>query len=148
MGADGQLTRVAAYALVLDPGERLLLCRLSGEELYAGSWTLPGGGLDFGEHPRDAVLRELNEETGLTGEIESLAAVESFARADVTDPDGPLRFQAIQIVYRVRLIGGRLRDERAGSTDRAAWFARTDLDALPMVDLAIVGARMAYEPEA
>lgn len=140
-----EVTRVAAYAVVLDRDARLLLCRLSADELYPGWWTLPGGGIDFGEDPRQAALRELTEETGLTGEIESLAGVESFARPDLADQGGPLRFQAIQIIYRVRLTGGHLRDETNGSTDRAAWFTRAELDTLPLVGLAEVGAGFAFD---
>ena len=140
-----EITRVAAYAVVLDDDGRLLLCRLSADELYPGWWTLPGGGIDFGEDPRQAALRELTEETGLTGEVVSLAEVESFARPDFADPDGPLRFQAIQVIYRVRLTGGALRDETDGSTDRAAWFTRIELDALPLVGLAEVGLRLAFD---
>ncbi len=139
-----QVTRIAAYVVVLGDDGRLLLCRLSADELYPGWWTLPGGGIDFGEDPRQAALRELTEETGLTAEIVSLAGIESFARPDLADADGPLRFQAIQIIYRVRLTGGRLRDEIDGSTDRAAWFTRAELDGLPLVGLAEVGARLAF----
>jgi phosphohistidine phosphatase SixA/ADP-ribose pyrophosphatase YjhB (NUDIX family) len=138
------LVRVAAYGIVLDEADRLLLCRLSEGEVKPGWWTLPGGGLDFGEDPRDAVLRELTEETGLTGEVISLAGVESYARAGATDRAGPLRFQAIQIIYRIRLTGGTLRDEADGSTDRVAWFSRAELAGIPMVGLAKVAARLAF----
>jgi 8-oxo-dGTP diphosphatase len=145
MTREGPMTRIAAYGLVLDDGGRLLLCRLSADELYPGWWTLPGGGIDFGEDPRDAALRELTEETGLTGEIVSLAGVESFSRSEFSDPDGPLSFQAIQIIYRIRPTGGRLRDEVDGSTDRAAWFTRAELDPLPLVGLAEIGVGLVFD---
>lgn len=39
-----------------------------------GAWQLPQGGLEEGEHPRDCVLRELEEETGLSAEHVELLA--------------------------------------------------------------------------
>ncbi len=59
--------RVGAYAIVTDESSRILLCRIAPGYPAAGMWTLPGGGVDHGEHPDDAVLRELREETGLAG---------------------------------------------------------------------------------
>ena len=129
-----QVTRIAAYALCLDDAGRILLTRLSPGEIKPGQWTLPGGGIDFGEAPADAVLRELTEETGLTGEVVSLAGVESWVRGD--------DFQAIQIIYRVGVTGGTLRDEVDGSTDAAGWFARAELTELPAVELVETGLRI------
>ena len=134
-----QVTRVAAYALCVDDSNRILLTRLTYPEIKAGWWTLPGGGIDFGEAPTDAVLRELTEETGLTGAIDALAGVESWVRR------GPMAggvgddFQAIQIIYRVRVTGGTLTDERDGSTDAAAWFTRDELAEIPVVQLVKAG---------
>ncbi len=40
---------------------------------------------------------------------------------------------AIALLYRVSVVGGTLRDEPAGSTDRAAWLSRAELTAVPVV---------------
>ena len=136
-----QVTRIAAYALCLDDAGRILLTRLSPGEIKPGQWTLPGGGIDFGEAPAAAVLRELTEETGLTGEVLSLAEVESWVRRGAVAAYPGDDFQAIQIIYRVRVTGGSLRNEVDGSTDAAAWFTRGELADLPIVDLVETGLR-------
>jgi ADP-ribose pyrophosphatase YjhB (NUDIX family) len=69
--------RVAAYAVVLREGDEVLLTQLSALTTAPGRWTLPGGGIDHGEHPADAVAREGLEETGLTIEVGQLLGVDS-----------------------------------------------------------------------
>jgi ADP-ribose pyrophosphatase YjhB (NUDIX family) len=140
-----QVTRVSAYALCLE-NDRVLLCRIApGPWTAVGSWTLPGGGLDFGESPRVGALRELTEETGLEGEIERLAEVLDWSDHWVhPDDDVNEAFHAIQIVYRVRITGGSLRNELDGSTDVAAWFTRAEAEALPLVELAQAGIRLGF----
>ena len=62
-GVDGLRIRDAVRALVVDEHERVLLVRF---EFPAGTrWALPGGGIDPGETPREALRRELAEELGL-----------------------------------------------------------------------------------
>lgn len=137
-----RVTRVAAYALCTD-GDAILLSRIAQGATVSsdGMWTLPGGGVEFGEDPRDAALRELTEETGLTGEIVELAGVDSWA-GHFTDPrDGiPTDFHAVRILYRVRITGGVLRVETDGSSDDCAWIPRVDLETMPVVDLVRTGA--------
>ena len=146
--APRRVTRVAAYALCVEDGA-LLLSRIAPGATASsdGMWTLPGGGIEFGEDPRDGALRELTEEPGLVGEIVELAGVDSWAGHFVMPDDGlPTDFHAIRIIYRVRVTGGELRDEVGGSSDTCAWVPAADLFSLPLVELAWTGARLAGLP--
>jgi ADP-ribose pyrophosphatase YjhB (NUDIX family) len=127
------LTRIAAYCVVSDTDGRILLCRLSLSELDVGKWTLPGGGLDFGEEPAAAAVRELEEETGLVGRITGLLGIDSQLYPPRPGRDIP--FHAIRVVYRAQPVMAELRNELDGSTDRAEWFTRDQLASLPTVDL-------------
>jgi 8-oxo-dGTP diphosphatase len=55
---------VAACVLLNEAGELLIAERPSGRTL-AGLWEFPGGKVELGEQPEDAVIRELNEELGI-----------------------------------------------------------------------------------
>ena len=59
--------KVAVIALILHEGRVLLVQR--AVDPAKGQWSLPGGYMDAGEMPREALQRELNEEVGLAVEI-------------------------------------------------------------------------------
>lgn len=126
-------TRVAAYAVCRDDEGRVLLCHIAPSVGVGDVWTLPGGGLDFGEPPEVAVLRELTEETGYVGELEGLIGVSDRVFRDV---DGAERLHAIRILYRVRIVGGELRDEPDGSTDTCRWVKPREARKLRLGELA------------
>ena len=128
-------TRLGSYAVSVDAEGRILLCRLSFDEVEAGAWTLPGGGVEFGEHPDEAVLRELTEEAGLIGRIDGLLGIFSrvYQRSRAA-AGGDLHF--VGFLYRVTPTGGELRDEVEGSTDMCAWFGPDELAALRIVGVA------------
>jgi 8-oxo-dGTP diphosphatase len=135
LGSDGVVQRVrpAAYAWCERDG-RLLVCRVAARGPGAGQWTLPGGGLRFGEGPLDALAREVGEETGLT-----VAAAEIIgAHSAVLEPGETVtghRIQTLGIVYRCTVTGGRLRDEVGGSTDQARWVPILETERLPLTGL-------------
>ena len=141
----GRIQRVAAYNLCVDSDGRMLLVRLSERTEAPGSWTLPGGGVEFGEHPEAAALRELREETGLLGQTAELLAVDSVHRAARKGGDD-FEYHAIRIIYRTTVVGGELAHEADGSTDQAAWCTREELATMPLVSTSELGVRLAYAP--
>ena len=107
----------AVAALVLNQKNQLLLVKRSVEPAK-GKWCLPGGFIEISESIEEAVLRELEEETGLKGEIGGL--VDFFSQ-------GSQHYGAILIFgYRAKILGGEL---RAGDDAQEVGFF--DLDALP-----------------
>src|SRR6478672_9578362 len=93
-----KLQRVAAYALIIRD-EQILLTRLASRISADGKWHLPGGGLDHGENPRDALVREIREETGLDADVGDTARVYSAHLPSLWRKGRRWDYQALRIVY-------------------------------------------------
>lgn len=101
-------------------GSRLKVLLIErGIEPYKGMWAFPGGFLNMEESAEEGALRELQEETGLTG-----AYIEQFHT--FTDPKRDPRERVITIAYYALV---RIQDVKGGDdAAKAQWFA---LDEIP-----------------
>jgi 8-oxo-dGTP diphosphatase len=138
--------RVGAYTICVDESDRILLCRIAPGYTagFDGYWTLPGGGLDHGEDPKAAALRELEEETGLQGKLVELLDVESNHSLFRARNGREIDFHGIRVIFRAVVVGEALRVEANGSTDACGWFTREEVHVLPVVDLVRHAMRLVW----
>ncbi|MET9630086.1 NUDIX domain-containing protein [Lentzea sp. NPDC006480] len=130
--------RLAAYAVCVEQ-ERVLLVRC------ASAWTLPGGGIEHGEDPFEAVIREFAEETGCDVVVERLLGVDSrvIPVAERRVP-GSVPHQNVGVFYQVRIVGGALRPEPCGATGKPVWTPISDVPRLRRSSLVDVGLALAH----
>jgi 8-oxo-dGTP diphosphatase len=114
--------RPAAYGIVEHDGKLLLVNTKS-----TGKWFLPGGAIEQGELSRDALRREIHEETGIEVEIGELFKVhESFFYYDPWDKG----FQNISFIYLCQPKTFEVSDaynEELDEAEKAQWISMGDL---------------------
>ena len=102
-----------------DDDGRILLARRAREP-DKGRWDLPGGFLDEGEDPRDALRRELTEETSLDVELLEFfdVVVDRYGAADDAQ-------WTLNLYWTCRVVSGT--PTPADDVDELRWFARDEL---------------------
>ena len=113
---------LAADGLVRDAERRVLLIRRKNLP-FEGTWALPGGFVDVGEDPRDACVREMREETGLTVAVVRLGGL--YGRPD-RDPRG----HTVSAVYLCRVLDGKA--QGGDDASEARWFSVEQIENLPL----------------
>jgi 8-oxo-dGTP diphosphatase len=135
--------RLGAYAVVIDD-DRILLTRISPVGFPAGTWTLPGGGVDHGESPHDAVVRELYEEAGLRALTSRLVDVHDVHVVAPGRDDQYEDYHGVHLLYAVQVdtaVEPHVTDV-GGTTDIVRWVPIQDVGSvvapvLPMVEHAL-----------
>lgn len=116
---------VGVGAVVLHAGKFLSVLR--GSPPLQGEWSLPGGVLELGEMLREAVVREVLEETGVV--IAPSGVIEVFDRLQ-HDQDGRVQYHYVLVDYLCEYISG---DPRAGDDAIGVkWVRLKDLDGMDM----------------
>ncbi|QQG48790.1 MAG: NUDIX hydrolase [archaeon] len=101
-----------------------------------GKWALPGGLVELGEGVEQAVLREVEEETGLRVKLERLLGVSTDIHLDGASRP---RYHYILVDYVARALGTRI--EPNGESSDSGWFSRAEVKKLSMTK----GTRKALE---
>jgi 8-oxo-dGTP diphosphatase len=115
------MTTVAA-ALIEKDG-RILICQRRGDRDHAGKWEFPGGKVEAGEAPQDALIRELREELSIEASIG-----DEVTRYEYGYPGR----KPIQLVfYRVAKFSGEL---DYGHFAAAAWARPAELPAYDFLE--------------
>jgi 8-oxo-dGTP diphosphatase len=111
-----KLTLVVACALI-DADNRVLIAQRPEGKALAGLWEFPGGKLNDGERPEDALIRELHEELGITVREACLA---------------PLTFATFHLLMPLYICRRWEGDIVAREGQKLAWVRATKLRDYPM----------------
>jgi 8-oxo-dGTP diphosphatase len=118
---------IVAAAVVIESSRVLLTQRAEGQHL-AGLWEFPGGKLEHGESPEQALVRECREECGIEIKVAEILDV-TFHRYPEKD--------VLLLFYRCSLVSGEVRHLQVADH---AWVAPKELDRyeLPPADVRVV----------
>ena len=125
--------RIGAYGVAVDDDQRTLLVKVRDGYPGAGRWTLPGGGLEHGEHPHDGLVREYHEETGLACDIGDFVLTDSHHLKR-----GERDLHLLRLVWHVSVPldqAPRVLEED-GSTAAVEWIDHDRLQTLPLLSVA------------
>ena len=125
---------VVAAAVIIRAGCVLLTRRAEGQHL-AGLWEFPGGKLEDGESPEEALARECEEECGIEIAVSEILEVTHYRYPEK---------DVLLLFYRCELSSGEVRHLQVADH---AWVTPADLDRypLPPADEAVVARIQALE---
>ena len=141
--------RAAAYVVALDAQKQILLTQFSkAGHPKSGAWTLPGGGMEWGEQAHETAIRELAEETGLSADIGSLLGAQSEWFDERTSERGQ-RGLALRLVFEAQNCAGELKTDFRDddTTVGAAWFPIGAVQKLNRVEVVDFGLSLILTPE-
>jgi len=138
-----RLVRPSAYVVCVHDDRILLSHQVSAGPAH-GKWTLPGGGINFGEEPATAAVRECQEETGLTPELGPVLGIHS----NTYESSDGIERHGIRILYAGSFAEGAPTPANPddGEIDDVGWFACDTLPE-PLTAWAALGHRLLRESQ-
>lgn len=92
-----QKTRVSVYGVVKNGNKTLLITQ--GKGPFTGKFDFPGGGIEFGETPGQALRREFFEEIAV--EFDSFKLLDNLTAATHISSSDPYIFYQIGLIYQI-----------------------------------------------
>jgi 8-oxo-dGTP diphosphatase len=121
-------TTLVVVALALERGDgRILMQQRPPEKAHGGLWEFPGGKVEPGETPRNAVVREINEELAIALDPATLTPA---CFAESTPPAGERAI--VILLYTAAVWTG---DPHAVEGGACGWFTRAEIAGLAMPPL-------------
>lgn len=118
-GKKANLRHITVAAIVINEKDEFLLTKRAPDLTGGGLYCLPSGFLDRGENMKTAVIRELEEETGITGRVSFLFRINDNPNRPKEDR------QNVDVVFVVEPSGGNIK-LNSEVTD-IQWFSRENL---------------------
>jgi mutator protein MutT len=112
---------VGIGAVIVHEGKILLEKR--GNEPSKGKWSIPGGLVELGESPEQAVIREVKEETCL--DVENPSLIDVVSNVDL-DEKGKVKYHYVIIDYLVHVKSGKL--NAASDAAELRWVSFEEVD--------------------
>lgn len=113
--------RIAVRAIIRKDEKTLLLRRANGRPTILGKYELPGGKLEYGQQPEDALSKNLHDEAGLTIQTAQLFDVLTYIDHDDRD------IQYVFILYLVSLGVGGSKVTLSQNYDHYLWKKVSDI---------------------
>ena len=112
--------KISVGGMLVKDGKVLVVRRSNVEEVLSGYYELPGGKVDFGDHPEETVIREFKEEVGLDITITRLLKVFTYV----------INYKhTVELVY---VVSGEGKVRLSSEHDDYKWVNIYELDALQM----------------
>jgi len=124
--------------VVQDDRGRILLTRNAD----ANSWTLPGGGIEPNESPKDAAVREMREETGLLVEPVRIIGVYGGPQYRVVYPNGDI-VSYVATVFECKVVSGEMTPDYEESLD-VRYFSEAELNSMQILPMERIILRDAF----
>ena len=109
--------RVVAKVILINSQNEIAMAKVK-RGFFSGHWTLPGGFVDYAEHPVEGAVREVKEELGVSVEIDEKNIVQIAERIFTSEG-----IQFLSFTYKCHIEGDVQFNPKADEIEEARWFS-------------------------
>ena len=109
--------RVVAKVILVNSNHEIAMAKVK-RGFFTGHWTLPGGFVDYAEHPVEGAVREVKEELGLKVNIDPNDIIQIAERIFTSEG-----IQFLSFTYKCKVDGEVAFNPKADEIEEARWFS-------------------------